>query len=216
MRRSASPFKQFLPYGASGALLFFIGLAFYFRNTQGSDLLSRGFIYVYFFAAPLALYVVFQISSSIRGSKRRQLVAVALISIMIVSGVYYNYPRYFHDNTVPKDPEDVRSPLYQWQSAGYFALDHLGENVVWGDKIAFSYVGGYGEKNVHLMDQTLDLTLVEFMSAYPSSGDIVVLRQTMTIAPYANYVVTQRDLHAILAGHNVVYASGEVVMVMMS
>jgi hypothetical protein len=212
VKRGNVQYRQFLPYGGSAAVIFLIGLISYIRFHQATDLLSRGFIYVYFFAAPLALYAILRISSP-RKAVLRQVACICLICIIVVAGFYYQYPRYTIDNSAPKDIEDVRFPLFQWQGAGYFISGHMGGSSLWGDKIAFDYVGGYGERNVNVLDPTLNLTLTEWMSTTPSSGDIVILRQSMVTDPYANYQVSAQGLHEILVTHNIIYSSGEVVMV---
>ena len=160
---------------------------------------------------------ILKISSTIRQKIRyQQIVSVCLICLVVVGGVYYNYPRYFHDNKATLDVEDVRFPLFQWQSAGYFVKNYTGGNTIWGDKIAFDYVGGYGERNLLEPDTTLNITLAQWTSTYPSTGDVVILRKSMTTVPYANYVVTPSGIHEILITHNVIYSSGEVVMVVES
>jgi hypothetical protein len=216
VKREDTPYRQFLPYAVSGALIFFIGLVSYLKFHQATDLLSRGFIYVYFFAAPIALYAILKISSAMwRRSTLRMVTCICLILIVVVAGVYYNYPRFLVDNTAPMTVEDVRFPLFQWQSAGYFVLGHAGGSTLWGDKIAFDYVGGYGQRDVDVFDNTLNVALSQWMSTTPASGDIVILRQTMATVPYANYVTSQ-DLHEILVTHDVIYSSGEVDMVVAS
>jgi hypothetical protein len=143
-------------------------------------------------------------------------ICVCFILIIAVAGVYSQYPRYTIDNTAPKDIEDVRFPLFQWKAAGYFVSGHLGASTLWGDTIAFDYVGGYGERDINVLDNNLNLTLSEWMSTTPSSGDIIILRQTMATVPYASYQVTPLGLHEILVAHDVIYSSGEVDMVVAS
>jgi hypothetical protein len=214
VRREDTEYQQFLPYAGSGALIFFIGLLSYFRYHQATDLLLRGFIYVYFFAAPVVLYAILRISSVLRGRYTlRTVTCICLILIIVVAGVYAQHPRYSVDNTAALDVEDVRFPLFQWQAAGYFVSGHVGGSTLWGDKIAFDYVGGYGEREVNLLDNTLNLTLSEWMSTTPTSGDIVILRQTMASVPYYNYQVTPQGLHEIMVTHDIIYSSGEIDMV---
>jgi hypothetical protein len=141
---------------------------------------------------------------------------ICLILIIVLGGVYTAYPRSAIDNSAPKDVEDARFPLFQWQTAGYFVLGRVGGNVLWGDKIAFNYVGGYGERDVNIFDNSLNLTLSEWMSTVPLTGDIVILRQTMATVPYASYQATSQGFHEILVTHNVIYSSGEVVMLIES
>jgi len=216
-KREIAHYREFLPYGTAGALVFLIGLMSYVRFHQATDLLTRGFIYVYFFAAPLGLYGILRILSKLQHKTViRQVTCLCLIGIIVAAGVYYQYPRFLVDNTAPMDIEDVRFPLFQWQSAGFFVLSHTGGNTLWGDKIAFDYAGGYGQKNVNVMDITLNLTLAQWVSSTPASGDIVILRQSMTIDPYGNYQATPQAFHEILATHDIVYSSGEVTMVMAS
>jgi hypothetical protein len=217
VRREDTAYRQFLPYAGSAALIFFIGLVSFFRYQQATDLLLRGFIYVYFFAAPIALFAILRTSSVLRGrTTLRMVTCICLIVIIVVAGVYAQYPRYTIDNTAPKNIEDVRFPLFQWQAAGYFVLEHGGGSTLWGDKIAFDYVGGYGEREVNRLDDTLNLTLSEWMSTIPASGDVVVLRQSMATVPYANYQVSSQGLHEILVTHDVIYSSGEIDMVVAS
>ena len=182
-KRELSDYKQLLPYAAAGGILFVIGLISYLRLYTATDLLSRGFIYVYFFAAPLSLAAALKIVPAIFRNRvnYQQFVSILLITLIVGSGVYYQYPRFLHDNSATLDLEDVRFPLFQWQAAGYFILNHAGTNTIWGDKIAFDYVGGYGERNIYEPDKTLNMTLAQWVSTYPSSGDIVILRQSMTV-----------------------------------
>ena len=217
VRREDTAYRQFLPYAGSSALVFFIGLVSFLRYHEATDLLLRGFIYVYFFAAPIALYAILRSSSVLRGrTTLRMVTCICLILIIVVAGVYAQYPRFTIDNTTPKNVEDVRFPLFQWQAAGYFVSAHVGGNTLWGDKIAFDYVGGYGEREVNVFDNTLNLTLSQWMSTTPASGDIVILRQSMSSTPYYNYQVTSQGLHEILATNDLVYSSGEVSMVVAS
>lgn len=216
-KREIARYRQFLPYGASGALVFFIGLMAYVRFHQATDLLTRGFIYVYFFAAPFGVYGVLRILSTLgRQVVLRQVTCICLIGLIVAAGVYYQYPRFLVDNTAPLDIEDVRLPLFQWQTAGYFVLGHIGGSNLWGDKIAFDYVGGYGQRDVTRLDDTLNLTLTQWISSAPASGDVVILRQSMIIDPYGNYQVTSQGFQEILATHDVIYSSGEVAMVLAS
>jgi hypothetical protein len=208
-------YRQLLPYAMSGALIFLFGLIAYVKFHQATDLLTRGFIYVYFFAAPFALYTILKISSmQRRRTILREVACICLISMIVVAGVYYQYPRFLVDNTAPRDIEDVRFPLFQWQAAGYFILTHMGGSTLWGDKIAFDDVGGYGQKNVRILDITLNLTLSQWMSTTPSTGDVVILRQSMITDPYGNYQVTSSGFHQILTMHDIVYSSGEIDMVL--
>lgn len=214
VKKERTKYQQFLPYAISSALIFFIGFISYLRFHQGTDLLLRGFLYVYFFSAPVAFYAILKLSSAFqRPTHLRHTIAISLIFIIVLGGLYTLYPRHTIDSTAPLNNEDVRFPLYQWQSAGYFASAHLTANRIWGDKIAFDYVGGYGDRDMHVLDNTLNITLAEWMSSIPSKGDIVVLRHNMPVVPFANYRVSSRSFHEILATHNIIYSSGEVVMV---
>jgi hypothetical protein len=135
--------------------------------------------------------------------------------VIVVAGFYAQNGaiRYRIDNAAPMNIEDVRFPLFQLQAAGYFVSGHMGGSTLWGDKIGFDYVGGYGERDMHVLDSSLNLTLSEWMSTTPASGDIVILRQTMATNPYYNYQVTPQGLHEILVSHDIIYSSGEVDMV---
>lgn len=217
VKRGNLEYRQLLTYAASGALVFFFGLIAYVKFHQATDLLTRGFIYVYFFAAPLALFTLLKISPTLqRRTILRQVICICLICMIVTAGVYYQYPRFLVDNTAPLDVEDVRFPLFQWQAAGYFVSTHVAGSTLWGDKIAFDYVGGYGQRNVIVLDETLNLTLTQWITTAPLSGDIVILRQSMVIDPYGSYLVTSPGFHEIIATHDVIYSSGEIDMVMES
>jgi len=177
------------------------------------DLLPRGMIYVYFLAAPLSLFAISKGSSLILSRRLRKLFYASVLSLIAVSAVYYSSEPSRYDNTSPLDIEDVRFPLYEWKSAGFFAKDHISKDVtLWGDKIAFNYVGGYGEKEVALLPGNLNLSLSEWMSFYPSSDSMIILRRTMPNVQYLNYRVDEGELCAIIAVRNVLYASGEIVI----
>ena len=217
VKQENTEYRQLLTYAVSGALVFFFGLVAYVKFHQATDLLTRGYIYVYLFAAPIALFTLLKISLTLqRKTVLRQVISICLICMIVTAGVYYQYPRFLVDNTAPMDIEDVRFPLFQWQATGYFVLAHVTGTTLWGDKIAFDYVGGYGERNVNVLDPTSNLTLAEWMAATPSRGDVVILRQSMVIDPYASYVVTSPGLHQIMVTHDVIYSSGEINMVMES
>jgi len=215
--RDKTAYRQLLPYATGGGIIFLIGLVSYLRFHQGTDLLSRGFIYVYFFAAPLGFYAILRITSGLRRRPiLRMATCICLISIIVLAGVYSQYPRYLTDNSVPLDIEDVRLPLLQWKAAGYFVLEHAGGSVLWGDATAFNFVGGYGEKEVIVLGNDMNVTLAQWISTVPNSGDIVLLGQSMASVPYVNYQVTSQGLHEIFVTHDVIYSSGEVVMVVAS
>lgn len=213
-RKRYSDFKSLLPLAAAGAFIFIVGFAVYTIYTEATDLLQRAFIYVYFSAAPLSVFCIQSVTSLLRRKTHRTILCILLIALMATSAVYYNYPRFLYDNTSPTAVEDVRFPLTEWKSAGSFSLNHISESTtLWGDKIAFSFVGGYGDKEVYIFPKSQDRTLVEWLSTIVSRDTIIILRKSMITTPYLNYNVSQESWHTILGKSNIVYASGEVVMV---
>ena len=202
-----------LPFASSSAAIFSAALLIYSKYSEAIDLLPRAYTYVYFSAAPLSLLAMKRASLSFRGGIYRKLLCTLLMFLVVSAAVYYNYPRYLYDNTAPLTSEDVRFPLNEWKSAGLFARDHLTSNfTIWGDRIAFSFVGGYGDKNVETLPSDMNMTLAQWVDTYPRSGDILILRGSMPDAPYLNYEVTRGELNRILQSANVVYSSGEVLM----
>jgi len=214
VRREKTEYRQFLPYALSSTIIFFVGFVSYLRFHQSTDLLLRGFLYVYFFSAPVALFAVRKVSFGRQNPNvLRQALGICLILIIVLGGLYTLYPRSTIDNSAPWNIEDVRFPLFQWRAAGYFVNGHVLENTLWGDKIAFDFVGGYGYREVDIPSNNLNTTFSEWLSTVPSSGDIIILRQSIPNVQYASYQVTSPQLHAIIDTRNVIYSSGEVVMV---
>jgi hypothetical protein len=212
-KRGILEYKRLVPYATAGVLILLLGvLGFWKFSVADTDLLYRGFIYVYFFGAPMALFAIFEVTSKSKGSFRKG-IAVALICVIVLAGAYTNYPRYFHDNHAPWNAEDVRFPLFQWKSAGEFAEKCIPQGVtVWGVRLAFDYVGGYADRNIQRINYNSTSTLSQWVSTHTSPGDIIVLRASLpTVAE--NFPVNQSELNQVIRTHNIVYSSGEVWMI---
>ena len=213
MRKQYSQYRPILPF-AFGAGVIFVVLALPFaRVTRSIDLLLRAFTYVYFFAAPLSYITITKLASTVRiRFNFRTIAAILLISLIASAGVYYNRAVFLYDSSAPMNVEDVRFPLQEWKSAGFFAKIHVSESAdLWGDKIAFNFVGGFGEREVNFELLPTNQTLTDLVYVDASRGRIVILRQSMVDVPY--YSTSIQEFGRILQGNNVLYSSGEVIMI---
>jgi len=210
--------RSALPLAAASGMTFIIGLVLYTKLATTTDLLPRTFIYLYFLGAPLSLLGIRELSlrgGDIRGPTNRSLlICAALIALVAIGSTYYNYPQFLYDNTSPLNFEDVRLPLEDWKSAGLFARDHVSQNAaVWGDKIAFSFVGGYAQREVSLFPRELRTSLVDFTRSYVPHGDTIILRKSMPYVPYLDYQTDGQQFQGIVEEANAFYSSADVVMI---
>jgi hypothetical protein len=207
-------FRTLLPFATSGAFIFISATLVFLKYTSMTDLLTRALDYLYFSFAPFSLFAILKISRAFRSYISRKILSTLLICFICISALYYGYASrsYRYEYASPLDKEDVRFPLYEWKSAGLFARDHIKQAVkIWGDKIAFNYIGGYGNIDVQTLPAELNITLLNWLKTYPFLGDLVVLRKSMIYAPYLNYYVDEKEFHYILECNNLLYTSGEIV-----
>jgi hypothetical protein len=202
-----------LPLAIGAGIIFIICFVPFARVTEGTDLLYRGFDYIYFFAAPLSYITIKKLTSSVRFQPNYQkIVGILLIALIASAGFYYYRPASSYDNSAPLNVEDVRFPLQEWKSAGLFVKTHIDQSAnLLGDSIAFDYIGGYGEREVKLQEQNANYSLNKLIYTDASPGDIVVLRESAVKVPY--YVTNETEFSEILQSNNVFFSSGEVIMI---
>jgi len=207
-------YKSILPFAVSGAFILITAILIYSKYSPMKDLLPRAFIYFYFSTAPLSLLAIQKVYSSFSQSTRKYFIVLTII-LVCISAKYYGYASisYHYDNASPLDTEDVRFPLHEWKFAGLFVRDKVKQVAgIWGDKIAFNYIGGYGEVDVKILPKGLNITLIDWMTIYPSFNDLIILRKSMIKVPYSSYHVSEKEFYYILENNNLFYMSGEVIM----
>jgi hypothetical protein len=213
-RKQYSLYRRMLPLAIGAGIIFIICVVPFARYTESKDLLTRGYTYVYFFAAPLSYLAITKLTFSVRFQPNfRKIVGILLIALIASAGVYYTYrPFYSYDNSAPLDLEDVRFPLQEWKSAGLWVKTHIDQSArLWGDTIAFNFVGGYGEREVEYAPPQANDTLNKLVYSDASIGGIVILRASAVKVPY--YVTNQTEFSEILQNNNVFFSSGEVIMI---
>ena len=196
-----------------------------------ADLMGRGLIYFYFFTAPLvAQFLGWRLIGVVGRSltfrvSRRTVLAVALIFIILVPSVYYGVPPSYYDRSSPiVFNDDSRLSLGEWQAVAYFAKDRVPDPVVWGVRLAFEYVDSLGVKEVDPISIPVGGTLFGWAQQHP--GVLVFLRLSMTSTDESGYsnqmktyiqnwldpYVSENDLLSTLNHANVLYSSGDVVI----
>jgi hypothetical protein len=177
------------------------------------DLVNRSYWLTYFVSAPLATHALLFMNRRLVSSCTRTrafaraTVTIAIISLCVVPALY-SMPAYLYDNTVPLHEEDVRLPLTEWKIMGIWCRRFLGDGVVWGDNLAFSYVGAYGWKNIWVFPETGDMSSWYIQNV--SAGQYVVLRLSALDAPYMFFRQTQRSVSYVVSLSNIVYGSHDV------
>jgi hypothetical protein len=222
-RKQYSLYRRMLPLAIGAGIIFIISFVPFVGYIQSSSLyriffylLGRAYTYVYFFAAPLSYLAIAKLTSSVRFQPNYgKIVGMLLIALIASAGFYYGRPVFIYDNSAPLNVEDVRFPLQEWKSAGLFVKTHTDQSAsLWGDQIAFNYIGGYGEREVGEREAhygTINITLNELVYTDASPGSIVILRDSAVTVPY--YVTNETEFTEILQSNNVFFSSGEVIMI---
>ena len=229
LRRQSISVRGLLPYGFAAGVVWAVHvLIFSLGVTTAIDILPRGFFFVYTVGSPLAVFglyhvskfyvpkVVQKLTGSIAEPKHGEtrvagILAYSLIILILLSSMYYYYPAFRYDNSAPMNFEDVRLPLEQWRVVGAWASHYVAAEDLYGDKLAFSFVGAIGEKWVHVFPPEGDL--LAWFRTIPAKGEIVALRMSSTYAPYEQFVTTADRLQSALESNNLVYSSGDAVLV---
>jgi hypothetical protein len=163
---------------------------------QGSDLFTRSFLLLMVGAAPLVgAYVGNIISSSTHAlprhvirSQLKILLVSAIITLIVLNSVFYLFPVYYYDSSVPLQSEDTRRNLEQWQSLGnLFSSDFVPGANLWGPRLGQSLVGYYSN-NTYYPYASPGGSVVINASSFPYlprllRGQYLVISRAMPIAP---------------------------------
>jgi hypothetical protein len=135
---------------------------------------------------------------------------VLLLLIMFLPAVYYNVAPGMYDRDSPVVYfGDVRLSPDEWQAVANFAIIRVYAKYVYGVRLAWEYVGGLGGKNVFLLllKQTELGTFI-----HERRNGLFFLRTSMVRVPDYS-AVTISDMRAMYATSNVLYSSGDVMIV---
>jgi hypothetical protein len=165
---------------------------------QATDLFSRSFLLVMIGAAPLVGGNLGNITGSLSRifrSKLRILLGSAFICLLVLNSVFYSYPVYYYNSSIPLQVEDTRHYLEQWQSLGDFVSSYFEPNQhMWGPRLGASIVGLYSNTTYYqfaIRSQSLISVNASLFPYLPRllRNQFVVISRTMAIAPeYPGYL----------------------------
>jgi hypothetical protein len=194
---------------------YLVGLSF------DTDLMPRGLTYLYFLASPLvAGYLLFSHGPKITAaglgfhSIRRFVLITFLIFIILTPAVYYGVQPGIYEPSAPMLPTDYRLGLTQWQTAALFATQRIPTSTLGGVRLTYDFVGALADKNVERIQLQPNQTLTQWLKEHPEL--LVFLRLSITTTPDVGLEVSESDLRSTLRESNVLYSSGEVVLVQVS
>jgi hypothetical protein len=203
-------FSGFLIFGAL-LIPYLVGLS------NGSSIFQRGFEYLYFLTAPLvAQFLVRPLTGLVHsGSKLRfsgrAALAAGLIFIMLVPVIYYGIPPGIYDRSSPTMfAGDTRLSLGEWQTVASFSQDRVPAHLVYGVSLTQDYVGALGVKEVAILGVPVGGTLLQWVQQHP--GAFIFLRVSIINTPDFGYV-SENDLQSTFDHVNLLYSSGDVVVV---
>ena len=206
----------------TGLLMFGLFLLPYLAGLLiSTDLLPRGLTYLYLLASPLvAGFLVLLLrpprpaANLASRSVRRIALTAFLISLLLVPAVYYGVPAGIHEPSSPKRRIDYRLSLNQWQVAAVFAAQKISDHTVYGVRLAFDFVGGLAGKDVLEIDVPPHGSLLSWFEQH--EGQLVFLRRSIATTPETNLLVSETDLLSTVNRSDILYSSGEVIILMRS
>jgi hypothetical protein len=217
-KRAANAAKQWL---ASGGFLIFG--AFLAPDLAGisviDSLLGRGLTYLQFLTAPLVAQFLLSLCRQTRGAPknfhvhflRGPILTASLIFIILAPAVYYGVSPAVYDRSAPlKFDTDLRLSLGHWQAAATFADKEISAHAVYGVRLARDYVGALARKDVSILQLPVGTSLMWFLQQH--RGALLFLRLTIIATPDAYARVSESDLVLALDHANILYSSGEVVV----
>lgn len=212
--------KLFTLIGVSLALPF--GGIWLLGFNGASDLFTRSFLLLMVGAAPLVgAYLGNIISSSPRAlprhvirSQLKILLASAIISLMVLNSVFYLFPVYYYDSSIPLQSEDTRQYLEQWQALGnLFSSNFVPGANLWGPRLGQSLVGYYSNNTYYPFASPGGFVINA--SSFPYlprllRGQYLVISRAMPTAPdtpgYIPDIVTPSQISTRL------YDNGEIIL----
>jgi len=176
----------------------FLGL-WVLGGQSGTDLIPRSFLIVMITAAPL---VGAKLGRNMNGlsktfsqylphSQWGNYAAGAMITLLVLNSVYYSFPIYYYDSSVPLQTEDTRHNLENWQSLGSFvSLDMVPNQTVWSPRLGRGLVCEYSGVFRHcseFVSQTENRVVME-ASLFPYlpriiRDEYVMISRSMLVAP---------------------------------
>jgi len=217
VRRNAQKRNE-VRFALIGFLVFGVILVPWVTGLQTStDLQGRALIYLYFLTAPLvAGFFVRQLMGVTQGSSilrlRRTSVMVALVFIILIPTVYYGVNPAHYDRTSPIVlSSDFRLSVGEWQAAADFSRMSVSAHDVYGVSLARDFIGALASKEVSFTLITGNETLREWTQLHP--GELLFLRNSITRTPDVTLrQVSENDLLSTMERANILYSSGEVII----
>jgi hypothetical protein len=233
-RRRERRLAGLLPYAFGSAALFAAHLVLFSFAFFGliEDILARGFLWVYLIASPLAVFTLGLVWPGLRPSatanlqsndcgahqqrlRARPILVYLTIILILLSSMYYHYPLARYDKSQPANADGfatlVRLPLEQWVSVGIWSSTHIRNNLLYGDKVAFVYVGALATK--HIVQFPQNGSLQGWLHSMHLSGAMLVLRISILTEPNYQLSVDSNQLSSIIEHNNVIYNSGDPVII---
>jgi len=188
-----------------------------FGFTQEADLFNRNLIWVYMFAAPLAVLGVRRLSFRSWGGwmRRGRVLAFVLLLTMLLPCVYHGVDPMFYDRSAPVGDVDVSLGLDQWQALGKFAAQHVVEEKVYGIRLAHIYVWGLGGKIVESVDGETFQGSDIVTWASNARGSILITRTSWPQIADRGYSPSIAEFQTMMSTSNVVFHSDDAVVLVL-
>jgi uncharacterized membrane protein len=206
-----------LIFSITGLVVFSVFLAPYLLGFRGSaDLYPRGLTYLYFFAAPIVGEFLVKLRGQHWLPRMRSsmischLLVVLLLLLMFLPAVYYGVSPGMYDRNSPIVPSDVRLSSEEWQAMANFATIRVNVQYVFGVSKAQDFVGGLAAKTVYSIDLN-QASLGSYIRAHPRA--LFFLRTSIDRISEYSPPVTAVDVQAMYATTNILYSSGDVIIV---
>lgn len=219
--RKNKEFLTIILFATSGISIFAFFMVMEVFNVVIGSIGGRSIIYFYFFTTPLFIVFIRNLSSSkwlkhffktwkVIGQKSLRISIIILLFLPTVTAIYHGEHPMMYDSTASYSARDVRLPQRQWQSAAEFSKDKDELNWSWGVSIAWSYVGGLGNKEI--IPLAIETNLSEFADSHPNK--YVFLRKSMTEIPdYGNSNPDETEFSYVLGKSDLIYSTGEVILI---
>jgi len=219
IRSELSKLAALIPIGLSGGAIFLMLYLVPFGGTPSAGIQWRGFLYAYLFGAPL--FVVGLRFVSTRKPPVRlprifhtRVLPLLIIAVVLSPTVYYGVPLFMYDKTSPLTAADIRLGYAAEHGAYVFASGYSSTPHVVAVQIAANIERA---SDPDPMTGVVILYIREFVPGrYDSVGDLVrgqcstmIIRQSITRVPDRGYTVSMADYEYLLMVSNVVYSSGD-------
>jgi hypothetical protein len=208
-----------LSAGAIFLMLYFVPIA----GTPNAGIQGRAYLYAYLFGAPLFVVGLRFVSTRkplvLRsGVFHTRVLPLLIIAVVLSPAVYYGVPRYLYDRTSPLSAVDTRLGFAAEYGAYVFASHYSSSPEVLAIEMVTWMAGDPGIGIAHVAP------IQDFVpGGYGSVGDLVrgqcrtmIIRQSITRVPDLYYRVSAADYQYLLAASNIVYSSGDPLILYMT